>query len=72
MAQNIETPDIPKETESQIALKVLPWVPTLEYRGMDSLDFHDISVGTIKSLIAEAYKAGYRHGRADHTIESET
>lgn len=37
-------------------------IGTLERRMNDSLDFHDLGVGTIKSMIMEAFKAGAKHG----------
>lgn len=45
-------------------------MPTLECWGRDREDFHSISVVNIRALIAEAYKAGYRDGHADKTIET--
>lgn len=33
---------------------------TLETRNMDSLDFHEFSVGTIKAALREAYLAGQK------------
>jgi hypothetical protein len=50
---------------------------TLETRNMDSLDFHEISVGSIRALVRHALEtgyrvglhAGYRQGRGDATRE---
>lgn len=51
-----------KETEkdklfNSIALKHLD-IETLKTRYMDSLDFHDISVWSLKSALEAAYEAG--------------
>ena len=35
-------------------------VETLEVRGRDSLDFHDLSVTSIRRALEEAYEAGRR------------
>ena len=37
-------------------------IPTLEMRGSDSLDFHDIGVGSLAEALALAYKAGQKVG----------
>jgi len=36
--------------------------PTLEYRGNDSLDFYDVSVGNLKHMIYNAYMKGRNDG----------
>ena len=36
---------------------------TLEARNSDSLDFHDVSVWSVRSALAEAYKAGFDAGK---------
>lgn len=33
-------------------------IPTFETRGRDSLDFHEIGIGTLKDIIDIAYDAG--------------
>ena len=33
-------------------------IETLERRGSDSLDFHDVSVWALKEMLEKAYKAG--------------
>jgi len=38
-------------------------VNTLEYRGSDSLDFHDISVGAMSAALKEAYELGAKDMR---------
>jgi len=66
-----KTPRCPTATETEIAKKVIPWVPTLDSRGRDALDFYDIGVATLRTLIDEAYQRGYQDGRADHIIETQ-
>lgn len=65
------TPQCPIATETEIAKKVIPGVATLDSRGRDTLDFHDIGVTTLRTLINEAYRRGYQDGRADHIIETQ-
>jgi hypothetical protein len=51
---------IPSNTEklfSDIAKEYL-LIDTLETRNHDSLDFHEVSVGSIKSALKAAYEAG--------------
>lgn len=43
----------------QIAKQVLQ-VPTLASRGVDALDFHELSVGQIQLALRAAYEAGRR------------
>jgi hypothetical protein len=50
------TPAIRKQL-SEIAAKELR-IPTLEQRGRDSLDFHDVSVWSVAEALCQAYKAG--------------
>jgi hypothetical protein len=66
----VKIPSCPITTEKEIALKIIPWVPTLDSRGRDALDFHDIGVTTLRVLIDEAYRRGYRDGHADRIIET--
>ena len=47
---------------TQIAQKHC-FVETLEVRGSDSLDFHDIGVAGLKAALEEAYEAGRRESR---------
>jgi len=39
-------------------LGVVHW----ETRGLDRLDFHDVSVGSIRKALEAAYKAGHNEG----------
>lgn len=50
------------KTLEEIALKRLG-IGTLEERGMDSLDFHDVSAMSIKLALKDAYVAGFNNGR---------
>jgi hypothetical protein len=38
-------------------------IDTLEVRGRDSLDFHDVSVQCIRDALEAAYKAGFEAAR---------
>jgi len=38
-------------------------IPTLERRGRDGLDFHELSVWQIKRALHAAYEAGFLDGR---------
>ena len=38
-------------------------IETLEQRGSDSLDFHEIHVGILSDLLAKAYEMGRRGAR---------
>lgn len=37
-------------------------IPTLETRGRDSLDIHELSVASIRKMIQDAFSAGYKKG----------
>lgn len=37
-------------------------ISNLSTRGNDSLDFHDVSIGSIKAALEEAYSEGYKDG----------
>lgn len=41
-------------------------IETLEERHSDSLDFHELSVWSLRNLLAEAYEYGKAAGRAEH------
>ena len=45
-----------------IAQKNFPGVETLELRGRDGLDFHDVSVWSIKAALEDAFIAGMTTG----------
>jgi hypothetical protein len=50
-----------RQTLTDIALRELK-IPTLEMRGSDSLDFHEIGVCSLAQALALAYKAGQTAG----------
>jgi len=50
---------------TKIARKNFPNVPTLKVRNSDSLDFHDIFVGSIEDALLEAYQLGFEHGKKE-------
>ncbi len=37
-------------------------IETLETRGSDRLEFHDVSVGNLREALEAAYNAGIEHG----------
>lgn len=39
-------------------------LPTLAFRRRDALDFHDLSVGSVRRLLLAAYRLGREHGAA--------
>jgi hypothetical protein len=43
---------------------------TLETRNMDSLDFREVSVGSIKAALEEAYRAGAKSVKVKEEEES--
>lgn len=49
------------DAETEWARKHLD-LETLETRGRDGLDFHDLSVDAIRDLIRHAFETGYREG----------
>ena len=54
-------PDDMQQTLERIARETLN-VATLETRGRDQLDFHDISVWQIRQALEQAYEAGRAAG----------
>ncbi len=38
-------------------------IPTLQWRGRDFLDLHDISVAGLRTVLQDAYEAGVKAGR---------
>ena len=45
-----------------IAQKNIPGIETLEVRGSDSLDFHDVGVGSLRRALEDAFIAGMTCG----------
>lgn len=49
------------ETKAEIIERIAQetlFIPTLVRRGRDSLDFHDVSVGSVADALEEAFNAG--------------
>ena len=51
------------EVLADIAKRVLN-IETLETRKMDSLDFHEVSVASLRDVIRKAFEAGLAAGKA--------
>ena len=51
--------------KEQLYLKILAIldIPTFETRGRDSLDFHEIGIGTLKDIVDIAYDAGVKSAK---------
>lgn len=52
-----------EETLTKVAKEILG-LETLETRGQDSLDFHDLAVWNIQQALVEAYNCGRSYGTA--------
>ena len=50
---------------TKIARKHFPNIPTLYPRNRDSLDFHDVSVVSLKDALLAAYQLGLEHSKKD-------
>ena len=49
------------ETKAQFIERIAQetlFIPTLAVRGRDSLDFHEVSVGSVADALEEAFNAG--------------
>lgn len=46
-------------------------IGTLEVRNRDSLDFHDVSVGSIKHALEQAYQAGIKSTETDNSYHGD-
>ena len=44
------------------ARKAVPGLETLEFRNLDRLDFHEVSVGSLREALLAAYEAGLQKG----------
>ena len=55
--QKLEAHFAASDAIAQIARRVLG-VPTLKVRGSDSLDFHEVGVGSLEQALRAAYDAG--------------
>lgn len=63
--ENTSTDVITDELALKIAKSTVPLLETLEPRHRDALDFHDVSVFTIRNLIRRAYAEGYAAGASN-------
>lgn len=54
--------DPARDAEIERIAKELLWIECLDYRGRDRLDFHELSVGVIRSALNAAYEAGFKRG----------
>lgn len=61
---NQETQEILNKVLTGIAQKNFPTIQTLETRGSDSLDFHDVSVRSIHDALKDAFIAGMTCGHS--------
>jgi hypothetical protein len=52
---------VPIDVLTQIARRYLR-IPTLEQRGSDRLDFHDVGVAGLQDALEQAYLAGLQAG----------
>ena len=59
-----------------IAQKNIPGIKTLEIRGSDSLDFHDVGVDSLRRALEDAFIAGmtcgYKLDKTIHQFPTET
>ena len=58
MTRDPELQEILDKVLIDIAQKHFPSVETLEVRNSDSMDFHDVHVGSIKDALEHAFFAG--------------
>jgi len=58
MTAKIQAKPAPQALLFEIALKHFPNIETLETRNSDVLDFHDVSIWSIRDALAAAYAAG--------------
>ena len=57
-----ETKELLNKILTGIVQKNIPGIETLEFRGSDSLDFHDVSVGCLRRALEDAFIAGMTTG----------
>ena len=56
-----------RQTLTDIALRQLE-IPTLETRGRDRLDFHEVSVSSLAEALTAAYEAGQNSAKLAHKL----
>ena len=62
MTRDPELQELLDKVLIDIAQKHFPSVETLEVRNSDSLDFHDVYVGSIRDALKDAFTAGVTAG----------
>jgi hypothetical protein len=55
-------PTIADNIIDDVRNKVIPHITTLETQSRDSLDFHTLSVSTLRKIIIAAWEAGWELG----------
>lgn len=60
-------PSAPAALLLEIAKQHIPSIETLETRGSDALDFHDVAVWSIRAALEAAYAAGLAAAH-DHEV----
>lgn len=56
--------DPKRDAEVERIAKEILWVETLDVRNNDRLDFHELSVGSLRAALNAAYEAGFKRGAA--------
>ena len=57
------TTELPKSVDEVLTEIASSYgIPTLKTRNHDSLDFHSLSVASIKAMLDEAFSYGYKKG----------
>ena len=51
---------------AKIVTEEVPHVTTLEVRGRDHLDFHDVYVGSLRDIARRAYLLGHKNALAEY------
>lgn len=49
----------------------IPGIETLEVRGRDSLDFHDVSIGCLRRALEDAFIVGMNYGKKTNCFGGE-
>ena len=62
MTRDPELQELLDKVLIDIAQRHFPSVETLEVRNSDSLDFHDVYVGSIRDALKDAFTAGVTAG----------
>lgn len=62
MAKKKKTTDPKRDAEVERIAKEILWIETLDVRNSDRLDFHEVSVGSVRAALNAAYEAGFKRG----------